>query len=161
MLRKRPATLSLLSALIYDAFRCFIYTPKAKYEGGRMKRLQAIIAATIITGVVALSMLLIGINALLNPNSVAVSDSPTNTAVNAPTAPTAPTAGVDQAQVTQYQNLISQYQNREKQYQAQLDQANTQVQQYQQVLSQLQSAGVIRITSDGRILLRRGGSGDD
>jgi uncharacterized protein HemX len=156
MLRKLLATLSLLSAIIYDAFRCFNYTPNAKYEGGRMKRLEAIIAATIITGVVALSMLLIGINALLNTNSVSASNSPTTTALNAP----AP-AGVDQTQLTQYQTLISQYQGREKQYQAQLDQANTQLEQYQQVLSQLQSAGVIRITSDGRILLRGGGGGGD
>jgi uncharacterized phage infection (PIP) family protein YhgE len=121
-----------------------------------MKRLQAVVAAAIITGVVALCMLLIGINALLNTNSVAVSDSPaTTTALNAPT------TNVNQGQVTQYQKLIAQYQNREKQYQAQLDQANAQVQQYQQLLSQLQSAGVIRITSDGQILLRRGGGDGD
>lgn len=124
-----------------------------------MKRLEAIIAAAIITGVVALSMLLIGINALINPNSVAVSDSPASVALNSTTTNTSPTA-VDPAQVTQWQNLITQYQNREKQYQAQLDQANTQLQQYQQVLTELQSAGVIRITSNGQILLRRGG-GDD
>ena len=120
-----------------------------------MKRLEAIIAATIITGVVALSMLLIGINALFNPNSVAVNDSAVSTALNTTT------ANVDQAQVAQWQNLIAQYRDREKQYQAQLDQANTQLQQYQQLLSELQSAGVIQITSDGRILLRRGGGGDD
>lgn len=120
-----------------------------------MKRLEAIIAAAIITGVVALSMLLVGINALVNPNSVTASDSPSTTALNVTT------TGVDQAQVTQWQNLISQYQSREKQYQAQLSQANTQLEQYQQVLSQLQTAGVIRITSDGRILLRRGGGDDD
>lgn len=121
-----------------------------------MKRLQAVVAAAIITGVVALCMLVIGINALLNPNSVAVSDSSaTTTALNAPA------TNVDPGQLTQYQNLISQYQNRERQYQAQLDQANAQVQQYQQVLSQLQNAGVIRITSDGQILLRRGGFGGD
>jgi peptidoglycan hydrolase CwlO-like protein len=122
-----------------------------------MKRLEAIIAAAIITGVVALSMLLIGVNALLNPNSVPVSDSPVTTALNSTTAATT----VDQAQVSQLQSLITQYQSREKQYQAQLDQANTQLEQYQQVLSALQSAGVIRITSDGQILLRRGRGGDD
>jgi peptidoglycan hydrolase CwlO-like protein len=120
-----------------------------------MKRLEAIIAAAIITGLVAFSMLLVGINALLNTNSVAVSDSPASTALNAPT------PNVDQGQVSQYQNLIAKYQNREKQYQAQLDQANTQLEQYQQLLGQLQSAGVIRITSDGRILLARRGGGDD
>jgi uncharacterized protein HemX len=125
-----------------------------------MKRLEAIIAAAIITGVVALSMLLIGINALINPNSVAVSDSPASTAVSAAT-PNVTTPGVDQAQIAQWQNLIAQYQGREKQYQAQLDQANTQLQQYQQVLSELQRAGVIQITNDGHILLRRGGGGDD
>lgn len=125
-----------------------------------MKRLEAVIAAAIITGVVALSMLLIGINALLNTNSVAVSDSPA-TASTSTIAPSAPSAVVGQAQVKQYQNLISQYQNREKQYQAQLDQANQQLQQYQQVLGQLQNAGVIRITSDGQIFMPRRGDGGD
>lgn len=120
-----------------------------------MKRLEAIIAAAIITGLVALSMLLIGINALINPNSVAVSDSPASTALNATN------TNVDQAQVTQWQNLIAQYQGREKQYQAQLAQANTQLRQYQQLLGELQRAGVIQITSDGRILLNRGSGGDD
>ncbi len=118
-----------------------------------MKRLEAIIAATIITGLIALSMLLIGINSLLNPNTVKASDTPASTVVNATN------AGVDQAQIAQLQNLLAQYQEREKQYQAQLDQANTQLEQYQQVLTALQQSGVIRITSDGRILLRRAGGG--
>jgi predicted Rossmann fold nucleotide-binding protein DprA/Smf involved in DNA uptake len=120
-----------------------------------MKRLEAIIAAAIITGVVALCMLLIGVNALLNPNSVPVSDSPVTTALNSTS------TTVDPAQVTQLQSLVTQYQSREKQYQTQLDQANTQLQQYQQVLIELQNAGVIQITSDGQILLRRGRGGDD
>lgn len=122
-----------------------------------MKRLEAIIAAAIITGVVALCMLLIGINALLNPNSVRASDAPTSAVLNAST------GAADQTPISQLQNLITQYQNREKQYQdreqqyqTQLDQANAQIQQYQQVLAELQQSGVIRITNDGQILLRRG-----
>lgn len=120
-----------------------------------MKRLEAFIAAAVITGVIALCMLLIGINALINTNSVAASDSPVSSALNTTT------PNVDSAQVSQWQNLVAQYQDREKQYKAQLDQANTQLEQYQRVLSELQSAGVIRITSDGRILLRQGGGSDD
>ncbi len=115
-----------------------------------MKRLEAIIAAAIITGVVAVCMLLIGINALLNPNSVRASDAPTSATLNMRS------GGGDQTQISQLQNLIMQYQNREKQYQTQLDQANAQIQQYQQVLAELQQSGVIRITNDGQILVRRG-----
>jgi uncharacterized protein HemX len=118
-----------------------------------MKRLGAVIAAAVITGLVALCMLLIGLNALLNPNSVRASDVATSAVANTPG------VGVDPAQTTQLRNLIAQYQDREKQYQAQLDQANTQIHQYQQVMAELQQRGVIRITNDGQILVPSGLSG--
>ncbi len=81
-----------------------------------------------------------------------------------------------QDQLNQRNQLVSQYQDREKQYQAQLKdaaqklddannqlaQANQQIEQasqmvtsYQNVLSELQRRGLIRITSDGRILVGR------
>ena len=41
-----------------------------------MKRLQGLIAAAFITVLVALGMLVIGVNAVANANSVPVSDSP-------------------------------------------------------------------------------------
>ncbi len=112
-----------------------------------MKKAQALIASAIVTGMVALAMLLIGINALTNTNSVP----PANTQVSAVVSPA---TGGNDAQIAQLQDQVAQYQ-------AQLDQANTELQQYQQVLSALQARGVIRITGDGQIQLgRRGGDGD-
>ncbi len=126
-----------------------------------MKRLEAIIAATLVTGAVALCMLLIGLNALLNPSAVRASNAP-GSAVSVPNSAgsnsVAPNSGLnnsaDQAQITELQNQISQYQQ-------QLDQANTQLQQYQQVMIQLQQSGVIRIGRDGTILLRAPRGDDD
>lgn len=122
-----------------------------------MKRLQGLIAATLITGVVALGMVGVGVNAATNPNSVAVSDSPAQAArVSANTA-------TDQtpAQIDQLQNLITQYQSREQQYQTEikslsqkLSDANATADQARQILQALQERGIIQITRDGRILLR-------
>ena len=123
-----------------------------------MKKIQALIAAAMITGLLGLGMLAIGVNAALNPNSVAASDTPgsASPAVSA-------TTSQAQAQIAQLQNLIAQYQNREKQYQVQLDQADTQLQQYQALLAEMQRRGLIRINSDGSIQLPRRslGLGDD
>jgi septal ring factor EnvC (AmiA/AmiB activator) len=124
-----------------------------------MKRIQAVIAAVMITGLVGLGMLAIGVNAALNPNTVAVSNAPGD-----PPAPAvAATSSQTQTQINHLQDLIAQYQNREKQYQAELNQADTQLQQYQALLAELQRRGLIRVNSDGSIQLRqRGfGSGDD
>ena len=123
-----------------------------------MKRLQALAAAVIITGLVGLGMVAIGVNAALNPNTVAASDAPGDPARSVSAA--SPDA---QAQVRQLQDLVAQYQDREKQYQAQLNQVGAQLQQYQQLVVELQRRGLIRINGDGSILLpRRGfGSGDD
>jgi len=119
-----------------------------------MKRLYALIAAAIITGLVGLGMLAIGVNAMLNPNTVAASNAPGDPATNV--SATSPDA---QAQVRQLQDLVAQYQDREKQYQAQLNQEDTQLQQYQQLLIELQRRGLIRINGDGSIQLPRRGLG--
>jgi peptidoglycan hydrolase CwlO-like protein len=119
-----------------------------------MKRLYALIAAAIITGLVGLGMLAIGVNAAINPNTVAASDAPGDPATNV--SATSPDA---QAQVRQLQDLVAQYQDREKQYQAQLNQEETQLQQYQQLLIELQRRGLIRINGDGSIQLSRRGLG--
>lgn len=113
-----------------------------------MKRLQALIAATIITGLVAVGMLLIGVNAVFNTQSVPVS----NTRVDA----SLTSATGSSATVAQLQNEIAQYQSREQQYQQQLSEASQQVQQLEQVLTALQQRGLIRIGSDGQIQIRRG-----
>ena len=127
-----------------------------------MKRLQGLIAATFITGIVALGVVGIGVNAVSNPNSVAVSDSPAK-AAQAAQAVTNAAADQTSAQVDQLQNLIKQYQSRELQYQAEikslsqkLSDANGTADQARQILQALQERGIIQITQDGRILLRGG-----
>ncbi len=129
-----------------------------------MKRLRGLIAATFITGIVAVGMVGIGVNAVSNPNSVAVSDSPAQTAQMAQAATSAATnAASDQttAEINQLQNLIKQYQSREQQYQTEikslsqkLSDANAVADQAQQILQALQERGIIQITRDGRIFLR-------
>ena len=128
-----------------------------------MKPLPAILFALAITLVVGVSMFAIGSNALLNPNQAPILNSPGVTDVSAASLTTADQNSVDQQKLAQLQDLVNQYQQREKQLQtelsdaaAQLNQANQEVQQYQDVLTQLQQRGVIRITSDGQIMLRRG-----
>ncbi len=107
-----------------------------------MKKFQALIAAFVMTGLVAICMLAVGGAALQNPNSVPVS--------NAPGAPSGVAASADpSAQVTELQNEIAQYRQ-------QLDQANAQLQQYQDLLNALQQRGVIRIQSDGTVQIRGG-----
>jgi septal ring factor EnvC (AmiA/AmiB activator) len=132
-----------------------------------MKRIQALVAALIITSLVGLGMAAIGVNALVNPNSVPVSNSP-----NSPSAAVVTTSSDQaQAQIAQLEARIAQYQAREQQYQAQLNQetqrlsqAESQVQQLQGILVELQNLGVIQIQRDGTIQLftgrRRSGDGD-
>ncbi len=118
------------------------------------KQTTALLAAFLMTICLGAGMLLVSGSAYLNKNGLPVADTPpeaTATAVYTP---------AQDAQLHQLQDLVSQYQEREAQYQAelakasqQLEQANAQVQQYEYVLSALESRGVIRITSDGRILL--------
>ncbi len=119
-----------------------------------MKKLGAFVAAVIITGLVGLGMLAIGVNALLNPNTVAAADAPSEAALDV-----SATSPDTQAQIKQLQDLVAQYQNREKQYQEQLSQANTQLEQYQQLLVEMQRRGLIRINGDGSIQLPRRNSG--
>ena len=109
-----------------------------------MKRIQALVTAAIITGVLAACMLAIGLNAFFNPNTVQASNSPAQGA--------APISTGGSGQTQQLENQIQQYQQ-------QLDQANQEIQQYQDILGQLQQRGVIQVTPDGQILLRRGSFG--
>ena len=124
-----------------------------------MKRLQGLIAATLITVFVGFGMVGIGVNAASNPNSVAVSDSPAQAAQVSAGAKSDPSA----AQIDQLQNLIKQYQSREQQYQTEikslsqkLSDANATADQARQILQALQERGIIQITRDGRIFLRGG-----
>ena len=122
-----------------------------------MKRLQGLIAATFVTGIVALGMVGIGVNAASNPNSVVVSNSPAQTVQVSTNTATDQTS----AQLDQLQNLIKQYQSREQQYQTEikslsqkLSDANGTADQARQILQALQERGIIQITRDGQIFLR-------
>jgi TolA-binding protein len=117
-----------------------------------VKRLEAMIAAVIVTGIIGACILLVGASALLNPNSVPASNS-----ADEPAAVANLTAGDPQtlAQVNQLKDIVGQYQNREKQYQSQIDQLNGQVKQLQGIMTELQRRGVIRILNDGTIQLGR------
>ncbi len=124
-----------------------------------MKRFQAIVAATITTGLIVLGMMVIGVEAAANTDTAPV----TNNATVAAPVRTDSTTNQVQSQINQLQNLIKQYQSREQQYQAeisklsqQVSDSGTQVNQLKDILTQLQQRGVIQITSDGQILVRGG-----
>ena len=149
-----------------------------------MKAFPALLFALAITAIIAISMFIVGGNALLNQNTSPVLNAPpaANTAgagiSNASNPSTAPASGSSdpqlaaaQQQIAQMQDLLNQYQAREKTYQTELKQAaqklsdanaqlaqdNQQIQVFQQVLQALQQRGIIRITNDGTIELLQGG----
>ena len=86
------------------------------------KQLIASIAALVITGTIALSMLAVGVNAATNPNGVPVSNSPAQAASKS----SSPSL-TEQEQIAQLQSQIAQYQARDQQYQAALQSDNTQL----------------------------------
>jgi uncharacterized protein YlxW (UPF0749 family) len=117
------------------------------------KKVIASISAFIITAIVALSMLVVGVNAANNPNGVPVSNSPTSA-----TASVSSAADSTQAQIAQLQAQLAQYQAREKQYadalssdNQQLSQASQEMQMIQQLLGYLQQRGLIQISNQGQI----------
>jgi TolA-binding protein len=134
------------------------------------KQLPALIAAILMTGFIALTMVVTSANALLNKNAVDPSNSSSATTVTAADS----ASSVDQAQIQQLQDRINQYAQREQQYQQreqqyqqtisnnqqQVQQAALQVQQIQQLLAALQQRGLIRIQRDGTIVISGGGDGN-
>jgi uncharacterized protein YlxW (UPF0749 family) len=118
------------------------------------KSLLALFAAMFITGLLAMSMVVIGANAMTNQNGTNPSNSSTAVAAAGST-----TSSVDQSQlIAQLQAQVAQYQAREQQYQAALTSDNAQlaqvageVQTVQQLLAYLQNRGVITIDSQGQI----------
>lgn len=151
-----------------------------------MKTFPAILFALGITAVVAIVMVVIGANALVNPNTVPVANAPSSSVAaasynpnskagdspsssqSASSAQSAQTA--QNQQLAQLQALVAQYQSRETQYQSELNQAiqqlnnansqlqqdNQEIAQFQQLLQAMQQDGLITITSDGRIFLGSG-----
>jgi len=117
------------------------------------KQIVAFLFAFIITAIIALSMLVVGVNAAFNPNGVKVSNSPSSAIANNST-----NTSSSQEQIVQLQSLVAQYQAREQQYQAalnsdnqQLSQASQEIQMIQQLLAYLQSRGLIQIDNQGQI----------
>jgi predicted PurR-regulated permease PerM len=121
-----------------------------------MKRLLPFVAAMLVTGTLACGALVVGVAAAVNPNGVRAADSPPAIVPQANA-----TAGQAADQIAQLQALIQQYQDRESQYRDQLSQAQAAIDNYQQILTELQQVGVLRITSDGRILVRGPEGRDD
>ncbi len=135
-----------------------------------MKPLPAILASLAITAVIAIGMLVIGANALLNPNTVPVANASNSAAtsggvaaVSDPSVVSTPNGATSDQQIAQLQALVKQYQDREAQYQTQLnnaaqqlDQANQQLQSYQQLISALEQRGIIRLDQNGNITIFRG-----
>jgi hypothetical protein len=80
------------------------------------KQIIALLAAILITGTIAMSMLVIGANALINQNGTPVSNAPV---LNA--APEPSTASSTQSLIDQLQAQVSQYQARGQQYRSAAD----------------------------------------
>jgi len=135
-----------------------------------MKTLPALLFALGITAILAIGMAVIGVNALVNPATLPITNSPASSGVAAASfspssssSTSASASSADQAQIAQLQALVTQYQDREKQYQSeltdaanQLSQANAQLAQFQQLLTVLEQRGIIRVNSAGQIFLGRG-----
>ena len=121
---------------------------KSRDEGENIMRKQVIafLSAFIITAVVALSMLVVGVSAAVNPNGVAVSNSPTTPAVASVS-----TSTDAQAQIAQLQSQLAQYQAALASDNQQLSQSSQEIQMIQQLLGYLQSRGLIKIDSQGQI----------
>jgi len=126
------------------------------------KQYAAIFTALFVTLCIAMFIFAVGGSAIFNNNGVAALSSPDQTSTNNG-------VSLTNEQVAQMQDLINQYQDREQQYQQreqklqeQLQEANLQIQKDQQMLQQvqmllgaLQQQGLIRISSDGRIVINR------
>jgi TolA-binding protein len=118
-----------------------------------MKHISAILTAVIITTIIGLGILVVGVSALSNTNTVALQNSPstgltgsnpTNTGGN-----TAVSSASSSSDVQQLQQQVSNLQT-------QLDQAAQVIQQYQSLLLVLQQRGVIVIDQSGNIYLPQG-----
>ena len=115
------------------------------------KQIPAFFAAMLVTGFIALAMLVTSANAFMNKNGTAVSN---DAALSAATT----SKSIDQAQIEQLQARIDEYQQRELQYQQLVQQDQQQIQQFRQFLFALQQAGLIQIRGDGTILITGNGN---
>lgn len=119
------------------------------------KQIPALLAAIVMTALIALGMTVTGVNALLNKNGT----DPTSVAAK----PAITGADTSAAQIAQLQQRINEYAQREQQYQQiiqnnkqQVRQAAEETQQIQQLLFALQSRGLIQVQRDGTIMITGG-----
>jgi peptidoglycan hydrolase CwlO-like protein len=124
-------------------------------EVNTMKHVSAIITALVITAVVGLGIMVIGVNALTNTNTVPLQNSPnaSSTGNNLST-----TNGNISAQSTSTSSDVQQLQQQVSDLQSQLSQAGQMIQQYQSLIVVLQQRGVISIDQNGNIYLPQGGT---
>jgi len=120
-----------------------------------MKHISAILTAVIITTIIGLGILVVGVSALTNTNTVALQNSPStsstgNNATNSGGNNVVPSAS-SSSDVQQLQQQVNDLQT-------QLDQASQIIQQYQSLLLVLQQRGVIAIDRSGNIYLPQGSS---
>jgi peptidoglycan hydrolase CwlO-like protein len=119
-----------------------------------MKRqVPALVATFLITGLMTLSLSVVGVNAMYNKATLEASN--TQSAL---------TSEVQQAQINQLQALVNQYQQREVQYKQREQQYQQQIIQYQQqvtntnsqlqqLIQTLQNYRLIRVESNGQIMI--------
>ncbi len=92
-----------------------------------MKHLSAIITALIITAVIGRGMVVVGVNAFTNTNTVPLRNSPSSSLANNTSNSSAQSPTVDQGQVQQLQQEVGALQS-------QLQQDSQVIQQYQNLL---------------------------
>ncbi|NJD60494.1 MAG: hypothetical protein C3F13_03365 [Anaerolineales bacterium] len=119
-----------------------------------MKHFSAITTALIITAVLGLGIVVIGVSAFTNTNTVPLQNTP-NTGLTSNRLSNNTSASqnlaANPAQVQQLQQEVNALQS-------QLQQASQAIQQYQNLLLVLQQRGVISIDENGNIFLPQGSS---
>jgi signal transduction histidine kinase len=118
-----------------------------------MKHFSALLAAFIITAIIGMGIMVVGVNALTNKNTVALQNtsnaSLSNGDLQTISNGSTQSPGSDSSQIQQLQQQVNTLES-------QLNQSNQAVQQYQSVLLALQQRGVIRIDRSGNIYLPQG-----
>ena len=115
-----------------------------------MKHFSALATALIITTIVGLGIVVIGVSALTNTNTVLLQNSPNASLTGNNLTNTGSNSSVSSASSS---SDIQQLQQQVSDIQSQLDQANQAIQQYQSLLMVLQQRGVIVIDRNGNIYL--------
>jgi signal transduction histidine kinase len=118
-----------------------------------MKHISAIITAILITTIIGLGIIVIGVSALTNKNTVALQNS-TNQSVSGKNLTN--TSGNSSGVIASTSPEVQQLQQQVSDLQSQLDQENQVVQQYQSLLIALQQRGLISIDQRGNIYLPQG-----